>query len=173
MQGVMNMERHGLEALIEPELESLGFECVKLEIAGASRNPIVRLYIDKPGGITIRDCSLVSRAVSVVLDEADPFPGRYMIEVSSPGNNRPLAKQEHFARFGGQSARVQFKTAQGDKKTYTGTILSCIHDVLTLETDDGAHSIRLSDIIRAHLAGVEYKIDKKRDHARKKKGGRE
>jgi ribosome maturation factor RimP len=167
------MERHGLEALIEPELESLGFECVKLEIVGATRNPIVRIYIDKPGGVTIRDCSLVSRAVGLVLDEADPLPGRYLLEVSSPGNNRPLAKQEHFSRFGGESARVQFKTAQGEKKTYTGIIQSCIHDVLMLKTEDGMLSINVCDIIRAHLAGVEYKIDKKTKHARKKRGGTE
>jgi ribosome maturation factor RimP len=166
------MDRDGLEAIIEPELASMGFECVKLEVAGSGRNPIVRIYIDKADGVTIRDCGLVTKAVGLLLEEADPFPGRYLLEVSSPGNNRPLARQDHFSRFEGELARVQFTAEAGEKKTYTGTILSCINDILILKTDAGEHSIRLRDIIKAHLAGVEYKIEKIKKHAKRKKGGK-
>lgn len=166
------MEREALQALIEPELTAMGFECVKLEFAGSGRNPIVRLYIDKADGVSIKDCGLVSRAVSLLLEEADPFPGRYLLEVSSPGNNRPLVKPEHFTQFEGKTARIQFKAGAGEKKTYTGTILSCINDVLILATDEGEQSIQLSNILKAHLAGIEYKIDKKMKDAKRKKGGK-
>ena len=66
---------------IAPELDSLGVELVKLEVVGGSRNPVVRLYIDKPGGVAISDCTLVSRTISMLLDEADPIPRRYLLEV--------------------------------------------------------------------------------------------
>ena len=166
------MELKALEALIEPELAGMGFECVKLEVVGSGRNPIVRLYIDGVDGVTIKDCGMVSRAVSMLLEEADPFPGRYMLEVSSPGNDRPLVTAEHFTRFKGETARVQFMAGAGEKKTYTGTILSCINDVLILAVDEGEQSIQLSNILKAHLSGIEYKIDKKRKDTKRKKGGK-
>ena len=170
--GCYIVERAALEALLEPELAEMGFECVKIEMAGSGRNPIVRVYIDREGGVTISDCTLVSRALSLLLDEADPFPGRYLLEVSSPGNDRPLAKPEHFARFTGKSARIQCRSSEGEKKTYTGTIQSCINDVLILSTDEGEQSIELSNILKAHLTGIEYKIDKKKKDMKRRKRGK-
>jgi ribosome maturation factor RimP len=161
-----------LETLIEPEVERLGFEVVKMEVVGAIRNPIVRLFIDKPGGVSIKDCALVSRALGLILDDADPFPGRYLLEVSSPGNNRPLAKASHFERFRGRWARVQSEDSGGTKSVHTGLILSCIDGVLTLETDGGELAVNLEDITKANLIGVEYKIDKKIRHEKRNKGGK-
>lgn len=160
------MINNELEELIVPELDALGFECVKLEVVGSSRNPLVRLYIDKPGGVTVRDCSLASRTIAILLEEKDPFPGRYLLEVSSPGNNRPLVTQEHFQRFVGKTAKVTAVDASG-RNTYTGPIRSCINDVITLDTDDGAVEIGLSQVAKAQLVDQEYKIDKKQKKAKR------
>ncbi|MEJ2719951.1 MAG: ribosome maturation factor RimP [bacterium] len=163
------MDNRELEKTIAQELEALGFECVKFEVVGSPRNPIVRLYIDRPGGVSIKHCAQVSRAIGLVLEETDPFPGRYLLEVSSPGNNRPLTREEHFVRFAGKEARVQFVNAEEGKKTYTGYIRSCINGILVLDTDEGELHIGLSDIVKANLHGQEYKIDKKRNKSKKKK----
>jgi len=151
---------------VAPELEALGFECVKLEVVGSTGNPVVRLYIDKPGGVSIRDCSLVSRSISVLLDEKDLIPGKYLLEVSSPGSDRPLVTEAHFQSFVGESAKV--RTA--DKATHTGRIESCEHGLLALTTEEhGAVEIRVSDIVKASLIGRDYQIDKKTKRPKRKK----
>ena len=149
----------------------MGFECVKLEVVGSPKNPIVRLYIDRPGGVSIKHCAQVSRAIGLVLEETDPFPGRYLLEVSSPGNNRPLTREEHFVRYIGREARVHFKDAESGKKTYTGHIRSCINGLLVLTTEEDDLQIELSQIIKANLHGQEYKIDKKQKKIKRKKDG--
>jgi ribosome maturation factor RimP len=165
------MQNNELEGLVTKELDVLGFECVKLEIVGTTRNPIVRLYIDREEGVSIKDCAMVSRTLSLLLDRIDPFPGRYLLEVSSPGRDRPLTREEHFARFAGHQARVQCDHPDAGKKTYTGGIRSCINGVLVMDTDSGQQLIRVLDITKANLVGREYKIDKKRKRARAKDKG--
>ena len=93
------MENNELEKVVATELGVLGFECVKLEVVGTKRSPIIRLYIDREGGVSIKDCAMVNRTLSLILDRLDPFPGRYLLEVSSPGSNRPLTREEHL-RYG-------------------------------------------------------------------------
>jgi ribosome maturation factor RimP len=158
-----------LEQIVARELDVLGFECVKLEITGSSKNPVIRLYIDKPGGVTVGDCSLVSRTVGLLLDKEDPFPGRYLLEVTSPGRDRPLVTEAHFERFQGETARIQAK-ADAEKITYTGQIRSCINGVLTLGIDDDQNiEIELAAILKASLVGQEYKIDKKTKRSKREK----
>jgi ribosome maturation factor RimP len=155
-----------LEDLVAPELEALGFECVKLEVVGSAGNPVVRLYIDKPGGVSIGDCSLVSRSIGLLLDRDDPIPGKYLLEVSSPGSDRPLVTQAHYQRFLGESAKV--RTA--GKSTHIGKIQSCENGLLTLTTEEeGTVEIRLSDIVKASLIGRDYRIDKKSKKSKRKK----
>lgn len=167
------MRNNELEDLVAPEIEKLGFECVKLELAGGTRNPVVRLYIDRPGGVSIDDCSLVSRTVGLLLEERDPFPGRYLLEVSSPGSDRPLVTEAHFQRFAGETAKVQV-LLDSQKTTYLGRIRSCQDGLLTLElVDDGdTVEIRLGDVVKASLAGQEYKIDKKHKQEKRTKRAR-
>ena len=158
-----------LEKMVVREVESLGFECVKYEVVGSSRHPVVRLYIDKPGGVSVGDCTLASRTVGLLLDKEDPFTGKYLLEVSSPGSNRPLTKEEHFQRFEGEPAKVQTVSAGGEKQTVTGKIRSCADGVLTLETEDGDLSIDLSRVKKSYLIDQEYKIDKKIKRSKREK----
>ncbi len=164
------MDNNELEELFAPELEALGIECVKLDVVGTTQNPIIRLYIDKDGGVSVKDCSRVSRTVGMVLEREDPFPGRYLLEVSSPGHNRPLTKEAHFVRFVGIEARIQCSSPELGKRTYTGHIRSCINGMVALDTADGQQLIRLADVVKANLVGQEYKIDKKKKHFKKPKG---
>jgi ribosome maturation factor RimP len=158
-----------LEKMVVREVESLGFECVKYEVVGSSRHPVVRLYIDKPGGVSVGDCTLASRTVGLLLDKEDPFTGKYLLEVSSPGSNRPLTKEEHFQRFEGESAKIQMVSADGEKTTITGQIRSCAGAVLTLDTDDGGVSVELERVKKAYLIDQEYKIDKKMKQSKREK----
>jgi ribosome maturation factor RimP len=164
------MRNNELEDLVAPEIEKLGFECVKLEVAGGSRNPVLRLYIDKPDGVSIDDCSLVSRTVGLLLEEKDPFPGRYLLEVSSPGSDRPLVTEAHFQRFSGETAKVQV-LRDSQKTTYIGRIRSCGGGLLTLALEDDGETveIRLENVVKASLAGQDYKIDKKRKQEKRAK----
>jgi ribosome maturation factor RimP len=161
------VQERDLLGIIKPELDMMGFELVKLEVVGSTRSPVVRLYVDRPGGITISDCTKVSRAIGLVLEREDPFPGRYLLEVSSPGNNRPLVTEEHYQRFAGSEARVAVGRADEGRITYTGRIRSCINGSLTLETDSGDVVVALGEVIRANLINQEYKIDKKRQKDRR------
>jgi ribosome maturation factor RimP len=161
------MQEGKLDNLIIPELERLGFECVKLEVVGSARSPVVRIYIDKPGGVTVGECALASRTLALVLEQEDPFPGRYLLEVSSPGSNRPLVTEAHFQQFVGSEARVAVDRPGEGRITYTGRIRSCMNDVLTIDTDDGDVALALHEVARANLINQEYKIDKKREKKRR------
>ncbi len=165
------MKSEELEELLTPELDILGMECIKCEVLGASGSHVVRLYVDKPGGVSIKDCASVSRSIGLVLDRLDLFPGRYLLEVSSPGSNRPLTRESHFVKYVGRLARVQSSSTAEGKKTYTGTIQSCINGLLTLDTSDGKQEIKMTEIIKANLADEIYKIDKKMKNSKRKKGG--
>ncbi|HEX5133094.1 MAG TPA: ribosome maturation factor RimP [Candidatus Krumholzibacteria bacterium] len=161
------MQQQELEKLIVPELERLEFECVKLEVVGSARSPVLRIFIDKPGGVTVGECSLASKTIAMLLEQQDPFPGRYLLEVSSPGSNRPLVTEEHYQRFAGKEARVSVERTGEGRITYTGLIRSCINGVLTLDTDGGEISLALHEVARANLINQEYKIDKKREKDRR------
>jgi ribosome maturation factor RimP len=168
---VRNMDRANLDELLSPEVEALGYECIKCEVFGSGRSRIIRLYIDRAGGVGIKDCAAVSRAIGLILDRLDPFPGRYLLEVSSPGNNRPLTRESHFVKYSGHEARVQWTDPEEGKKTYTGTIRSCINGILVLESSEGEHRIQLTRMIKANLSDEIYKIDKKMNHPKRGKGG--
>lgn len=101
-----------LELAIEARVEAMGFEVVDFEGAGSRRRPILRLRIDLPGsspgrGVTVEDCARVSRALEALLDGRDDVPESYLLEVSSPGMNRPIKKRRDFERYAGREVAVQ------------------------------------------------------------------
>jgi len=93
------MSRDELVKLLEPAIEKLGYELADLELKLGGTDGLLRLFIDKDGGIEIDDCSSVSRQVSAILGVEDTLPGNYTLEVSSPGLDRTLTKPAHFQRF--------------------------------------------------------------------------
>ena len=97
-------------------------EFVHLEVVGSKRNPVVRIYIDKPGGVTHEDCVAVSRQIEAVLDAEDFIGSAYVLEVSSPGLERGLYSLQDFEKFTGQLARVKTHVAIDGQKNFSGRI---------------------------------------------------
>ncbi|EQA04059.1 hypothetical protein HPSMNH_0186, partial [Glaesserella parasuis MN-H] len=95
-----------LQELVADPIDAMGFELVGVECQRAGRFSTVRLYIDKEGGVTIDDCSDVSRQVSAIFDVEDPIADKYNLEVSSPGLDRPLFTLAHYQRFVGREIVV-------------------------------------------------------------------
>lgn len=98
-------------------------ELVHVEMVGAASNPTVRIFIDKPGGVTLDDCSELSRSVEAVLDAEDFIPSAYTLEVSSPGLERGLYRLEDFERFAGNPAKVKTVEPVNGQKNFRGRII--------------------------------------------------
>ncbi|MDD6207839.1 MAG: ribosome maturation factor RimP [Clostridiales bacterium] len=133
------------EELILPILTEHAFELVDVEYVREGSNYFLRAYIDKPGGITIDDCELVSRALSDRLDAEDFIPDSYILEVSSPGLGRPLKKEKDLQRSIGEEVEVKLYKgipSQVGKKTvavkeWTGILAAYDEENLELELEDG------------------------------------
>jgi ribosome maturation factor RimP len=126
------------EKLLDPIMEEYGFELVDVEYVKEGSNWYLRAYIDKEGGITVDDCELVSRRMSVLLDEKDYVEGSYIFEVSSPGLGRPLKKEKDYARSLGKDIEIRTYRAIDKEKEFYGVLKSYDDKTVTIEMDDGA-----------------------------------
>lgn len=126
-------------------------EFVHSEVAGSKRNPTVRIFIEKPGGVTIEDCSDVSRVVEGILDADDFIPSSYVLEISSPGIERELYSIDDFRRFAGHQAKVKADTVNG-QRSFSGRIASVDDDTVVFE-DKTAGTVRIpySGVKKANL----------------------
>jgi len=128
---------------------SEGIEVVEVQFLGAGRNRVLRIFIDKPGGVTHGDCELVSQQVGTILDIEDVIPGgSYHLEISSPGVERKLSKPRDFERFLGQKAKVTLREPVENQRHWTGTLAAFEDGQVTLEPQAGK-------LIRFPLAQVE------------------
>ena len=100
----------------------MGYELVGIEYRAHGRNGVLSVYIDARSGVTLEDCERVSYQVSGLLDVEDPISGRYTLEVSSPGLDRPLFSKEHFVRFAGRRVRIQLHTPLEGRRKFTGIL---------------------------------------------------
>ena len=138
--------------LAEQIAASMGMEVVLVEIKGDGNGSIVRTFIDKPGGISLNDCERFSKRFSVTLDVEDWIPFRYLLEISSPGLNRPLVKEADFRRFGGRRVRVRTRCPLEGQKIFKGKIVGVTDGRLNLEVAPGKQvGIALMDIEKANL----------------------
>lgn len=142
-------------SLLEPILGREGFELVEVEWQREGRQWVLRLYVDRPGGVTIDHCQEVSRTVEPVLDVEDLIQTPYNLEVSSPGLDRPLRKPADFDRFAGQRAHVKtygpLETAAGPRKNWSGILRGYREGVVEIEVDGELHRIPHDRIARANL----------------------
>ncbi len=138
--------------LAEQVAASMGMEVVLLEIKGEGSHSVVRAYIDQPGGISLDDCERFSRRFSLSLDVEDWIPFSYVLEVSSPGVNRPLVKDADFRRFCGKNAKVRTRLPVEGQRNFKGKILSVNEGRLEFEVSPGKKiEIALTDIEKANL----------------------
>ena len=126
------------EALLAPLLEQHQFELVDVEFVKEAGTWFLRAYIDKPGGITIDDCEVISRALSDLLDEKDFIEETYILEVSSPGLGRPLKKDRDLERSLGESVEVRLFRTIDRQKEFTGVLKAWNKETVTLEFEDEA-----------------------------------
>ena len=141
------------EQLLLPIVESLGFELVDVEYVKEAGTWYLRAYIDKPGGITVDDCEVVSRTFSDILDEKDYIEDTYIFEVSSPGLGRPLKKEKDFARSIGEEIEIRTYRAIDKQKEFIGILVEYDKDTVTIEYEDETTQVfNRTDIALIRLA---------------------
>ena len=123
--------------LLAPIVEANGLELVDLEFVKEGVNWYLRVYIDKEGGVTLDDCEVVSRTLEAKLDEKDPIEQAYILEVSSPGLDRPLKKEADFVKFQGEIIDVKLYKAVNGSKQYQGKLLGLEIGLLSIDEDNG------------------------------------
>lgn len=141
-----------IRGLAGPVAEGFGLELVDVTFTSEFGRRILRIYIDKPGGITVDDCEMVSRELSTVLDVEDPIPQSYTLEVSSPGLDRPLKTEKDFARFVGRRARIKSKEAIEGRRNFKAIIDETSNGQVSVTDFDGKKfTIAISNIEKAKL----------------------
>jgi len=145
--------------LLEPHIERLGFELVTVEFRKGSRNSLLRLLVDKPGGgIALSDLERLSPILGDLLDVYDPVEGRYTLEVSSPGINRPLAKLKDFEAYRGQRIRLRTYRPRDGRKNFEGVLVGVRPEGVELE-DEASRERRAFAFDEIQGANYEHKFD--------------
>lgn len=139
------------EALAAPIAAENGCEVWDVEYVKEAGSWYLRVYLDRPEGVTIDHCEAVSRALSDKLDEADPIEGSYILEVSSPGADRVLRKPEHFARFLGEKVEVKLYRPRDGAKSLVGDLADYAEGAVTLQTPKERVTIPKQDIAQVRL----------------------
>ncbi|MCC8162146.1 MAG: ribosome maturation factor RimP [Lachnospiraceae bacterium] len=143
------------EALLLPVMEERHFELVDVEFVKEAGTWYLRAYIDKPGGITIDDCELVSRYLSDRLDEEDFIEESYILEVSSPGLGRPLKKEKDFLRSRGERVEVRLFRALDGQKEFEGILEDWDRNTVTLKMEKEATLV----IERSNIALIRLALE--------------
>jgi ribosome maturation factor RimP len=138
--------------LIEPTLHEMGFELVRVLMSGGQR-PTLQVMVERldQAPITLEHCAEVSRALSAVLDVADPLPGAYRLEVTSPGLDRPLVRRTDYERFAGLEARLETELPIEGRRRFRGRLLGLAGDQIRLALPEGEMSIPFDAIKKAKL----------------------
>lgn len=145
--------KHPLQDLLEPVIDGLGYELVRILTIG-QKNPTLQIMIDRKDGtdIVVDDCATVSRAISEIMDEKDPIQDQYSLEVSSPGLDRPLMKPEHYKRFLGYETKIETAMEVSGRKRFKGkTTQVDDKDNISLEMDGQVYVIPFAEISKAKI----------------------
>ena len=140
-----------VEEIITPCVQESGLELVDVEFVREGGSWYLRIYVDKPGGIDIEDCGRLSQEIDRLLDERDPIPQQYHLEVSSPGIERPLKKISDYNRFTGELAVITTFVTFDGKKKITGRIMAVRGDDIVIDSDGKELSIPFKQVASARL----------------------
>jgi ribosome maturation factor RimP len=143
-----------VRSIAAPLAAAEGMELVDVEFGGPGGRQTLRLFIDKPGGVSLDDCSSISRSVSAALDVEDPIAGAYDLEVSSPGLDRPLRTPEHFTKYAGERVRVKTYApiSEGDaRKTFIGSLKGFSEGFVVVDVDGTEYRIPHQLISKANV----------------------
>lgn len=144
-----------LQERIKTLLCSMGYELVGCELFPQGRQMVFRVYIDSPKGVTLDDCSQVSHQISAMMDVEDPIQGRYNLEVSSPGIDRPLFEIEHYRKYIGKRVKIRLQSSINQRRQYKGVLQRIEGEDIYLLVDELANEVKLpfSAIEKANLIG--------------------
>jgi len=137
--------------LASTAVEGDGFELVDVKVTGFGGRTVVKIIVDRPGGILLEECALVSRQLSSLLDDADLIAHRYTLEVSSPGLDRPLVTENDFRRRIGEVIKVRSLKADGNETESQGKLLDCKEEQILIETETGIETVPLAAVKKANV----------------------
>lgn len=140
-----------LTSLIEPVVTGLGYDMWGVEYLPQGKHSLLRVYIDSEDGITLDDCTLVSRQLSAVLDVEEPIKGHYTLEVSSPGMERPLFTIEQFERFVGETVSVRMRVPVDGRRKFSGELTAVSEHEIVIQQDDQTITLTAANIDKANL----------------------
>jgi ribosome maturation factor RimP len=140
-----------VESLVEPILQGMGYELVDVEYVSSFGRWVLRLFVDKEGGVTIGDCARISEELGDLIDVKEFIRHEYNLEVSSPGLDRPLKKEKDLFRALGKKVKVRMTVPQEGRRNFTGTLLRCGEGVLHLEVDGREVALPWPDVAKANL----------------------
>jgi ribosome maturation factor RimP len=146
------VDTNGIARLIEPSLEAMGYRLVRVAVTSGRRATlqIMAEHLDD-APMTVDDCAEISRSVSAILDVADPIAGAYLLEVSSPGIDRPLVRAEDYDRFSGFEARIELARPLAGRKRFRGRLLGTAGPDVRIATEAGELLLPLAEVSRAKL----------------------
>ena len=147
------MLRPESQQLLNPVITSLGYELWGCEYLPQGKYSLLRIYIDKPDGISIEDCEIVSKEVSALLDVEDPVQGNYSLEISSPGIPRPLFFKEQYGRYEGQQVALKLRQPIKGSRKLAAKIMSVGQSSVELGVGDTTFNVEFSEILKANLIG--------------------
>lgn len=143
-----------LEPLFEPVIQSLGYELVGIEFNDGGQHGTLRVYIDREAGVNVEDCAAISHQLSGILDVEEPIQQAYDLEISSPGIDRPLFKQEDYERFSGQKVKIKMAVALNGRRNFKGELQGVSESrQIKIMVDNQVFELPLSDIAKANLIG--------------------
>jgi ribosome maturation factor RimP len=152
LQGAMAADLEHIWEIAERVATTEGLALIDVELKGGRSNPLLRIYIDKPQGVSHADCALVSEQVSAILDVEDPFPASYTLEVSSPGLDRALTRPSHYEHFSGRRARLVLREPVGEQRVLEGRLAGFEAGRVRLDMGEGAlMELEITNILKARL----------------------
>ena len=147
----MRRDQTHLWELFEPVVKGMGYDLIEIEHFPNPKHGVLRLYIDKEGGVNVDDCSTVSRQVSALIDVEDPVSGQFNLEISSPGADRPLRRLVDFQRFIGSLVKLKTVMPLEGQRNFKGRLLEASEETVVIETDDEEISLPMSAIDKARI----------------------
>lgn len=141
-----------IEGILTPLLEAEGFSLVDVEYKREQGGWVLRVFIDKEGGVTLDDCAQVSREFGQFLDVEDIIPTAYHLEVSSPGLDRPLKKEEDFVKYSGRKVRIKTKEQVSGRRNFKGALLGCSEGKVMVKVEGSeVFAVPFTSILKANL----------------------
>ncbi|AQL40644.1 ribosome maturation factor RimP [Pseudomonas syringae] len=147
----MSSKLEQLQGLLAPVVVALGYQCWGIDFSSQGKHSVLRIYIDKEGGVLVDDCAIVSRQISGVLDVEDPISTEYTLEVSSPGMERPLFTIEQFASYAGEQVRIKLRSPFEGRRNFQGLLRGVEEQDVVVQVEDHEFLLPIDLIDKADI----------------------